>query len=140
MQAAELDTWTRARGWIGKRALRVSNAFAAVAGFTLLAVSGNVHAIDLEDLLGDRAVARGDHARQGAALARILDRDCLGGAAFGFGLVIVSLGRTLWAARPLTMPARFVVVVDDGEGFPDFEGMGHGTPCGPKMGCWDKKR
>lgn len=28
----------------------------------------------------------------------------------GFGLVIVSLGRTLWAARPLAMPARFVVV------------------------------
>ena len=28
----------------------------------------------------------------------------------GFGLVIASLGRTLWAARPLTMPARFVVV------------------------------
>lgn len=28
----------------------------------------------------------------------------------GFGLVILPLGRTLWAARPLAMPARFVVV------------------------------
>ncbi|QDZ12005.1 hypothetical protein [Devosia ginsengisoli] len=28
----------------------------------------------------------------------------------GFGTAILSLGRTLWAARPLTMPARFVVV------------------------------
>lgn len=28
----------------------------------------------------------------------------------GFGLAILSLGRTLWASRPLTLPARFVVV------------------------------
>lgn len=28
----------------------------------------------------------------------------------GFTLVILSLGRTLWAARPLTLPARFVTV------------------------------
>lgn len=36
----------------------------------------------------------------------------LGGLALllGFGLTILSLGRTLWAARPLTLPARFVVV------------------------------
>lgn len=30
--------------------------------------------------------------------------------AAGFALVIWNLGRTLWAARPLTLPARFVVV------------------------------
>ena len=28
----------------------------------------------------------------------------------GFALVIIALGRTLWAARPLNLPARFVVV------------------------------